>query len=63
MKMIGRSALFSRFRLSFALFGTADAVNAATATVTLLPGKLTITDAPAVLNYASTTATDDVRTY
>ena len=62
MKMIGRSALFA-LSVIVCVVGTADAVNGATATVTLLPGKLTITDAPAVLNFASTTATDDVRTY
>lgn len=66
MKLIARSPLLTSL-LAFLLIGltcgTASGVNAATATVALLPGKLAVTDAPATLTYAATTTTNDTRTY
>ncbi len=62
MKLIGRSALLICLLIGL-IFGIASGVGAATATVTLLPGKLAITDTPALLLYTGATATDEARTY
>lgn len=66
MKVVGRSPLLTSL-LAFLLIGftcgTASGVNAATATVALLPGKLAVTDAPATLTYMATTTADDTRIY
>ena len=62
MKLIGRSALLVCLLIGCA-FGIASGARAATATVTLLPGKFAITDAPATLDYTAAPAVDETRAY
>ena len=62
MKLIGRS-VFLVFLLIGCAFGIASGVRAATASVTLLPGKLFITDAATTLIYTAAPSADETRAY
>ncbi|MDQ6604448.1 MAG: hypothetical protein M3Z19_17125, partial [Chloroflexota bacterium] len=62
MKVIGRSTLLACLIIGWA-FGIPSGARAATVTVTLLPGKLAITDAPTALIYTPTTPTNETRAY